>query len=217
MRKVLIGMEIEKYVGKVCRGFMEDLTYRAEELERYRLVFERGGSLNLYVTYRECSSGYTGASFGHWEWEYYTRKPFSYVPKTGPIEVEIEEEKEEENCCILVKYEDDIIASADDIGGDKYYPAGGIYLKKDFFEPTARTMPKRPVWIFKGPSGLGKSTLAAETDKKVFETDAVEQLPNEIMADIVVIGNKRQYTFETIKQSLPENVLPIIVDFSQSL
>ena len=76
-------------------------------------------------------------------------------------------------------------------------------------------MSERPVWIFKGLSGLGKSSLAAESGKKVFETDSVEKLPNKIWADVVVIGNKHNFSLKAIKQRLPNGTKPILVHFSE--
>ena len=76
-------------------------------------------------------------------------------------------------------------------------------------------MSERPVWIFEGSSGLGKSSLAAMSGEKVFETDSVKKLPEQIWADIVVIGNKRGFSVETIKQCLPRGTRPIVVHFSE--
>lgn len=82
-------------------------------------------------------------------------------------------------------------------------------------------MDKRPVWIFKGDSGLGKSYIAgiiANSDraKTVYETDAHEELDT-IEADIIVVGNKYEYSFEEIESKIKGEHEIIYVDFSKSL
>ena len=82
-------------------------------------------------------------------------------------------------------------------------------------------MDKRPVWIFKGDSGLGKSYIAgiiANSDraKTVYETDAHEELDT-IEADIIVVGNKYEHSFEEIESKIKGEHEIIYVDFSKSL
>lgn len=80
-------------------------------------------------------------------------------------------------------------------------------------------MDKRPVWIFKGDSGLGKSYIAgiiANSDrvKTVYETDAHEKLDT-IEADIIVVGNKYEHSFEEIESKIKGEHEIIYVDFSK--
>lgn len=82
-------------------------------------------------------------------------------------------------------------------------------------------MDKRPVWIFKGDSGLGKSYIAgiiANSDraKTVYETDAHEELET-IEADIIVVGNKYDHSLEKIESKIKGEHEIIYVDFSKSL
>lgn len=82
-------------------------------------------------------------------------------------------------------------------------------------------MDKRPVWIFKGDSGLGKSYIAgivANSDraKKVYETDAHEELDT-IEADIIVVGNKYNHPLKEIESKIKGEHEIIYVDFSKSL
>lgn len=89
----------------------------------------------------------------------------------------------------------------------------------NLFVPTIRAMDKRPVWIFKGDSGLGKSYIAgiiANSDraKTVYETDAHEKLDT-IEADIIVIGNKYEHSFEEIESKIKGEHEIIYVDFSK--
>lgn len=210
MIKKLIGMEIERYSGEVCIG---EYSYEDRELKRYRLVFGDGESLVLWETSGMCYSGWTTASWGNWQWSH-KRMPFSYALKPGPIDVEIEEEKD---IGITVTSIQDgcIIAEVEKDGDDPWYPEGFVSIDEGFFTSTRRTLSERPVWIFEGSSGLGKSSLAAMSGEKVFETDSVKKLPEQIWADIVVIGNKREFSIETIKQRLPRGTRPIVVHFSE--
>lgn len=71
-------------------------------------------------------------------------------------------------------------------------------------------MDDRPVWIFYGKSGTGKSTLAYilsqsdVSDKTIYETDSCDHLPDEIWADIIVIGNKHNYDLSTVIEHIAE-------------
>ena len=81
-------------------------------------------------------------------------------------------------------------------------------------------MEKRPVWIFAGASGLGKSTLGmllASQGKVIYETDANKELPELILADIIVAGNRhKDLTMKELCKHLPEDVNPILVEFSSA-
>lgn len=86
------------------------------------------------------------------------------------------------------------------------------------FEKTPRIMKKRPVWIFAGGSGLGKSTIGRFLElqgKVVYETDSDLRLPNIIMADVIVAGNRnKSLSIDDICARLPDGVEPIFVEFS---
>lgn len=102
-------------------------------------------------------------------------------------------------------------------GGDYYYPCGYVGFKDDLFEPlNIRQYDKAVVWIFKGGSGLGKSYLASRVENKiVFETDAYKELPERILADIIVLGNKYSYSVEELSKRIPYEHEIIEVDFSK--
>lgn len=226
----IIGLEIEKYVGAIVKGHNCDFEYEEAELKRYRLVFKSGWSLVLWEEYGECSSGWSTASWGNWEWRT-VRKPFSYVPQSGPMEAEIKEGEgdndeeaswewpynDDEGKVIEIKTADGTCVAKAVYAGDYYYPSGYVEVNTELFRATKRTMPEdeRPVWIFRGASGLGKSSLAADlSGKKVFETDSVQELPSKIWADIIVVGNKKHFSLKAIKRRLPKGAKPILVDFS---
>ena len=81
-------------------------------------------------------------------------------------------------------------------GGCCYYPSGYYKVNEDLFTCLV-TETRRPVYIFRGASNLGKSHLASLTGKSVFETDSVKnakELPETITADIIVVGNRWEVT-----------------------
>ena len=87
----------------------------------------------------------------------------------------------------------------------------------DLFEPIVRAKEKRPVWIFKGESGLGKSYLAGIIEnsnrmKTVYETDAHEELTY-INEDIVVVGNKYDHSMDEILAKIQGEHEVIFVNF----
>lgn len=121
-------------------------------------------------------------------------------------------------------FEIDGILEVDYECGDDWYPSGYMKFTKDRFEePSIRQMSKRPVWIFKGESGLGKSYLSSIIERmgclNVFETDSIKgtEINEKITADIIIIGNKHGFDIEYIKLHVPElnEVEFIEVDFSK--
>lgn len=115
----------------------------------------------------------------------------------------------------------DNIFEADYDGGDYWYPDGFVRVNMELFEePNHRQKDKRPVWLFKGGSGLGKTYLAylikdGNSYKRVYDTDKDDELPDVITADVIVLGNKYDFTIEDIKSRIPSDYELIIVDFSK--
>lgn len=102
-------------------------------------------------------------------------------------------------------------------GGDSYYPCGYGFVNTDLFTKLPRAMDKRPVWIFKGNSGLGKSTLglALHSAYQVFETDSVDALPDDIFASVIVLGNRSKFTVDDVKAHLWGDPKVIVVNFEE--
>lgn len=90
-------------------------------------------------------------------------------------------------------------------GGDGYYPCGWAWITQDFFDKTPRAIEDRPVYVFEGPSAIGKSFLsghlcgsgpahtASNDHLTVYETDSSKKLPKtRALASfhVIVIGNK---------------------------
>lgn len=95
-----------------------------------------------------------------------------------------------------------------------------ISINSKFFKlakKNDRVLEKRPVWIFKGDSGLGKSYISSYLVefKSIYETDSSETLPNVIYDDIIVLGNKYNFSEEDIVSRLYGDVEVIKVNFSK--
>jgi len=75
---------------------------------------------------------------------------------------------------------------------------------------------QRPVHIFYGDSNSCKSYLAVLTGKTIYETDSVtkmEDVPECLTQDIIVIGNRWLCDIEEIKNRLYGVPMIIEVDF----
>lgn len=115
------------------------------------------------------------------------------------------------------------IVKASGEGGDEWYPSGYVEFNKEAFEePNKRQMYKKPVWIFKGDSGAGKtylSTMLERMDMKVFETDSIKgnEITDPIKADIIVIGNKHGFKVDYVKEHVAnrDDIEFIEVDFNK--
>lgn len=225
---LVIGLRVEKYIGQNIEGHNCNFHYFDEEMERYH-VYLRTPSNELYRVslenqYGECGSGWCTASWGLMEVEKLEApEPFTHRPKKTPLYIEGEFCPNEYGDLKIIgterSNEDDFnseVFNCWEIGGDPYYPSGGVNVNMDLFVPLKRAMDKRPVFIFCGDSGLGKSTLASKTNMVVFETDAVDELPEEISADIVVVGNKRNFNIDEIVSKLIGDPEVIFVKFSKS-
>ena len=161
-----------------------------------------------------CGSGYTTASYGDMCIKKNVKDfgPLTHVPKDHkPIKIDgayylwkKEDNKVTTDFIFNKTVEEDEYAWTeleinnnlfyyDPDGGDSYYPMGSAGVKDELFEELSRAFSNKPVWIFHGASATGKSTIAhLLEDKVVYETDSAENgiLPDNIWADVIVIGNK---------------------------
>ena len=197
--KTLVGMAIEKWAqSPVVSDMVRPYPVEKEEII---LVFLDGS--NVAVKEAEDGSGQIV-----WEWSE-TRRPFSCRPIGGPMKVRISEDMDYGHLEILKAdtCEAVLLTSKEEVGFCEY-----------LFEKTPRMMEGRPVWIFAGASGLGKSTIGRFLElqgKIVYETDSDQRLPNMIMADVIVAGNRnKNVTIDDICARLPDGVEPIFVEFS---
>lgn len=204
------GLRLEKFT-------YEDNTGENQETDRYILyVIDEGNKkyeLSVWIEEGECYSGYCGASFGYLKLkEVDNFKNTTHAPiKDLVIDIKAEDMFEG------MDLENDIFKIYD--SGDYYYPYAKLNFNLDLFKSTNRRLEKRPVWLFIGESNIGKSYLASMIGdnefKKVYETDSNEQLPDKIIADVIVKGNKYNFTIEDIKDCIFGEYELIIVDFSR--
>lgn len=175
--------------------------------------------VSLWTEYGDCPSGWCSASWGHCE----VKHVDSFIGSTHKPIKDLSFEigtKEGDFGDTIYNAENDIF-HVDGYGDDYWYPNGDAGITEELFIETDRVMDKRPVWIFEGDSGLGKSYIAgiiANSDraKTVYETDAHEELDT-IEADIIVVGNKYNHPLEEIESKIKGEHEIIYVDFSKSL
>lgn len=178
-------------------------------VEKYEVI--------LYEENGECFSGYTNASWGH----IVAKKVNKFAGITHAIkDKNIDMSFSIPIDCLDKNNDNDItnnIFTVDYNGDDSYYPSGLVDVNMDLFKPTPRYMETRPVWIFKGDSCLGKSylsTLVLESSELTkYETDSDKELPDELYQDIIVIGNKYNFSIDDIENKIVGEHKSIIVDF----
>lgn len=208
----IIGLRIEKYIDKEVSGHNCDFEYKDAEFEKHIicgvLSDNRKVEIELSRSEGECGSGWSTASWGNIKvTEVKKFNGYTHIPKEL---LNIDD--------IQPNFDGDTsndVFSVDCDGGDNYYPSGGYDVKMELFKETERAKNLRPVWIFKGKSNSGKSFLASKlTELEVYETDSNEVLPDSIVASVIVLGNKYDFTIDAIKEKLFGEVEINIVDFN---
>lgn len=225
----VLGLSVEKFLSTYETDETGEVT---DEDTRYNLFVEDLANKNKYVMHLEtrsgsCGSGWCPAKYGNIKIEKLEKDvPISHIPlqptiindlSINPETLEIDKE--------IFQHDDEgannihnNVFSFSDVGGDIYYPTGYATVNMEAFMPLERAMDARPVWILEGGSGLGKSTLASHLqDLNVFETDSVDILPDKIVADVVVLGNRSGFTADEIAKRLfgYPDVNVIAVNFTQ--
>lgn len=243
-----VGMRLEKYAEEARYDEPE-----TEEMERYILFCIRELTTNSYngndalirsnkntikyaITLQEhygmCYSGYCTASWGDVKMEGVSDfGAATHLPIDGKIE--IDDAIFSKNTIVTIYDLKDRVCHASDIhndlfdysdnGCDIYYPSGYVKVNKSLFKECPRAILKRPVWIFKGDSAAGKSTLAyylKSNNDGIFtqyETDSSSELPDEIWDNIIVIGNKYNFTVNDVKARIAnkDDAEIIVVDFER--
>lgn len=179
----------------------------------------------LWETNGSCGSGYCDASWGNIEFKCVNHfGEYNHMPKdeidiqlnmvfnTNTYEWEIKEN--DIGCYDGYGVNIENIFSANGDGGDSYYPSGSVYVNENLFVSNSRYSDKPFVHIFYGDSSSGKSFLSNQLDKVVFETDTVDSLPDEIIAEVIVVGNKNNYTIEEIKSHIKFDAKFVVVNFN---
>lgn len=195
----IIGLRIEKYIGQSISGHNCDFTYHDEEMEKHILcgITTEGEKVEITLSeeHGECGSGWTTASWAHIEVNKVDR--FSGYTYKAVEELSIDSFNDESD------YIDNDVFTVNYDGGDSYYPGGWYKVNMDLFKESVRHKEKRPVWLFEGNSNLGKSFLASKLkDLFVYETDSNETLPESIIADVIVFGNKYPHNIADIKSRI---------------
>lgn len=194
----IVGLRIEKYLDQQCIG---DYEYVTDEFERVVLSAVLTDNRMVEITLSEesgmCGSGYTTAQWGKIEVAYVNKFNYTHTPKTLLTVPDITPEtvtEDVQNDAFNVSFD----------GGDNYYPSGGYYVNMDLFRKGPRAIDHRPVWIFRGPSGTGKTFIGAALDDEieVYETDSASKLPDVITATVVIIGNRYDYNIGEVIHKL---------------
>ena len=234
----VVGMAVEKYIETFddYDGVVKD-----EALKYHLFVRDLKNKnkyvLTLYKARGMCGSGIQSETTGHLVIERWNkRKPFTHQPKEplfikgfsiNPDSLCWKQERKDDRSSFIDDvdfyepgyYLDDIrnnVFTLSEFGGDSYYPSGDVTVNMDHFRSLERAMPERPVWIIKGPSGTGKSTLAEHLEGlSVFETDGVDELPKTIYEDVIVLGNRSGFTVNDVKSRLFGHPNVLIVSFEQ--
>jgi len=215
----VIGLRIEKYIGQGVSGHNCDFEYNDAEMEKHIICCtdkvsngetEITTKFEIELSYNEgaCYSGWTTASWGKIKITKVKKfNGFTHLP-VKPLTIPQFNPDHEDICNDVFHYTYD--------GGCGYYPSGGYHVEMELFKATLRAKSLRPTYVFTGESGIGKSFLASKLkDTVVFETDAYEILPKIIIADIIVLGNKHQYTIDDIQQRIRDTEL-VVCSFNYS-
>lgn len=211
----IIGYRKEFYIDEMIYGHNMNFEYKDEEFMRHIisavLSDDTKVEISLSMSFDQCYSGWTTASFCSCNVKEVER--FDYTNRFMPTDLDIKDigigNIEEYNSCVFSMSSD---------GYDEYYPSGYYEISEDMFKESKRTATKRKVWIFRGDSVLGKTYLSHRIDgKSVLETDAytLDEFPEVIKEDIIVIGNKYDYSIKHISNKLFGNPEIIIVDFKK--
>lgn len=154
--------------------------------------------LTLYTENGSCSSGYCNATWGCFALKEVKKfGAYTHTPKEKGFVFEFDDEVLDFNC----KY-----FNIDSVGGDDYYPEGFVSVAENLFIANKRYIDKPTCLVFFGKSGVGKSFLAERLNGMlVYETDTNTLIPDNICADVVVVGNKYKHSYkDVVKHISPE-------------
>lgn len=228
------GMRVEHFVGEGPGDESFDMEPCECVKERLFCITSSGNKKFFLDIINEdgwCGSGYTTAS-----WAYFVKNdtsdfgPATHLPKdrkpikisnlqydseTGEL-VDSYIDKNNNQYCVDQDYT--VFTYSD--WGDSYYPNASCGVNYDLFIELPRAIKKRPVWIFVGESGTGKSTIASILpDKIIYETDSANNgiLPDEIWADVIVLGNKWKGKFgvSDVVNRIKDDTEIITVEFNK--
>ena len=157
-----------------------------------------------------CGSGYTTATWGCYEFTKCVNKHvpmmfnYVYAKPDKTVLMDIDDNGRLAMDCDVCDSLGNPIISVDYDGGDGYYPCGSIGFDETCFRKVRETDEvRRKVFIFTGPSGIGKSYLTSnligENDGDLFDTDEQEiKDDTTITATYIVIGQKRPCAIDDV-------------------
>jgi hypothetical protein len=234
-----IGIHEFKYVDQTESFGSKEVSryyiYLSAISDGYKQVYQLIG----YNSFQDCSSSYVLSSYG-WLSEITPFNkplpPLHYTLKNGVnslvrlIERKPDFEDYEEtfdynpnplDVYRLQNTDDIVIMSCSHSGSDTfgYYPEGYCLINSsiDVLVPSCRTKKKRPIYIFKGESGIGKSFIASHLDLlDTYETDLSQHIPDNISDyHVIVVGNKYPNQYTEIQSLLKKHDIEIVnVDFT---
>lgn len=214
----LLGLRVEKKLLHKCKGHNRNFKYYMELGNKYVFLLGQNNNfyeLTLWEEEIECCSGWTVANLGCHK----LSKVGKFGGKTHNLINNLENDVDLSG---LYKKSDLEVKTPffkfSNIGGDEYYPAGYVKIIFEKFVPIpqARIKDKRMVWIFKGESNVGKTYLSAKLhDMESYETDQSNTLPKDMKQNVIVVGNKYDFSIEDIKQNIydVDNCEIILVEF----
>ena len=210
----IIGLRIEKYIDDKWYGHNCEFTQQPDEFERHillaRLEDDTKVEITLWVEDGECGSGWCTARRAYIEVKEVERfGGYQYLPIKDLVIPDILPTTHS-----FYDYDNEIFAISFN-GEDVYYPSGYYEVDMRLFKETIRAKEKRPVWLFKGNSNLGKSFLSDKMiDMTKYETDSNKDLPEVITESIIVLGNKYHFTIDDIMSRIFGEYELIIVNFT---
>ena len=200
----IVGLKLHHYIGQKLSENESELING--DLIKYILCLKDNDNkkyeLEMHEEYGECHSGYTWAIWGKYNLNQVDNfGAITHVPKTGF------------STKIIFNTDGDYICdwfSFSDCGCDCYYPKGYVKVEMDRFKSTMRGFNEHPTWIFYGNSNLGKSFLGNKIkEMTIFETDSHNVLPEKINTDIIVLGNKHNYTLSDIMERVDGKIITV--------
>lgn len=241
----LRGLRVEKFINRICidTDSINGDNYKDAFHERHVLLFDietrisngqivriQHNTMTFWEEIAPCSSGWMTGTTIHCDlnpdskfggYTHSTTVSEIIFTRTKRIPTDLSEFALKDFCRESTSFQilnekGDVILDFNRYGGDEYYPSGHYSINMDLFTPTPRARKKHPIYLFKGNSAIGKSYLAHELERsKIYETDSSNTLPQKIICDVIVFGNrKKDFTIDEIAKRIPEEAELIVVDFS---
>jgi hypothetical protein len=231
-RMKIVGMREEHYPDQHCRQYPGGDIYYVDDIFTRHIICGRyhgdNYELSLSLQEGECPSGYIPRVTAELNTKKVDRfKNITFTP-IHPIAIEYPFTMKNVSSYDTILQEKNEVFCIDSYGGDEYYPAGFYNVNMDLFRKNIRAKEKRPVWLFRGDSGAGKSFIgnALTFTNKIFsfvsvpfvtfETDMYKELPDKfpLSVNVIVMGNKYKHSIDDVKDRIEGDHELIMVNFS---